>query len=182
MARAVRVQAKAVRSGCKPASATGIGRTYINPTNTTTEAMKMPAPNSGAIAGAGSGRSWRMARSTLTQRTAEPTEIAMDNNTTKAAAAVRSSGLIPGTAKASKAMPPARKASEVRVHARKVRSFAKVKRGSGSWPSGNTARVNLPLSSIPHTLTAGFTSVATPPAPRRSRRWPHSPPQAGPAR
>jgi hypothetical protein len=38
------------------------------------------------------------------------------------------------TRRASKATPPARSASEVRIHARKVRSLARLKRGSGSVP------------------------------------------------
>ena len=42
--------------------------------------------------------------------------------------------------KASTAMPPPMKARAVRIQDRKVRSLARVKRGSGSTPSGKTRR------------------------------------------
>src|SRR5699024_11715793 len=44
-------------------------------------------------------------------------------------------GATPSKLKISIAMPPAKNAKDVRIHARNVRSFAKVTRGSGSSPS-----------------------------------------------
>src|SRR5690606_25521538 len=75
-----------------------------------------------------------------TQRTAAPAAIRMPTPITSTASQVRSGEGKASAAKASSAVPPARNAKDVRTHARKVRSLARVKRGSGSLPCGSSQR------------------------------------------
>ena len=92
------------------------------------------------MAGIGRGFSLRMARSTRTQRKAAPPAMNIPTAVTNTASHIRTVGPSPAMGNASMATPPARNANDVRVQARNVRSLARVKRGSGSFPSGKTAR------------------------------------------
>jgi hypothetical protein len=103
-----------------------------------------PRASSGTIRGRGSGLLARMLRSTKSQRNAAPAPICMPISSNSMDSPSRMGCVKSPSAKASIAMPPARKASEVLIQARKVRSLAKVKRGSGSVSPGSSLRASRP--------------------------------------
>src|SRR5699024_5618836 len=100
-----------------------------------TQPIAAAADKTGTSVGAGIGLPVRMARSTLAHRKAAPTATnAAVTITTNETVELIQAGT-PSILKISIAIPPARKAKDDRIHAKNVRSFAKVKRGSGSSPS-----------------------------------------------
>jgi len=103
--------------------------------------MAAAADNTGTSLGAGNGLPNRIARSTIAHRKAAPTATIAAVTMTMNETTELIHGLTPSKLKISIARPPARKANDVRIHAKKVRSFAKVKRGSGSSPSSQNFMV-----------------------------------------
>ena len=100
----------------------------------TAATMEIPIARVSAIFGLGSGADSRRARSTNVQLH-QANGGTISPRVSKIIDAMRRSAGCSGSASASRATPAATKAKAVLIQARKVRSLASVKRGSGSVPA-----------------------------------------------